>query len=236
MSDLFTPAAPDQAPATLDALVGEGKKYKTVDDLAKAAVEKDRFIDQLQAETAAMRQEIGSKATLDEIMTKIREMTPSTPPSPQLPPGPDSEKLDQTKINELVSEMLNAREANQKTESNKAVVERTLIEKWGPDANLNLNKKALELGVTLDYLKKLSLESPKVFFNLVGLDKAQTQTPTAPAPRGSVTLPPAGSGERTKTFYDNIKKANPTEYFSPKIQNQMYKDAMRLGESFFDKD
>lgn len=233
MSDLFTPAAPDQVVATLEALVGEDKKYKTVDDLAKAAVEKDRYIAQLQSEMAEARKEIGSKATLDEIMTKIREMTPSAPPSPSAQPGPESEKQD---VTELVSKMLEEREQTQKIESNKSLVERTLIEKWGNDANLNLNKKASELGVTLDYLKRLSLESPKVFFNLVGLDKVQTAQPVAPAPRGSVTLPPSGSGERTKSFYDNIKKANPTEYFSPKIQNQMYKDAMRLGESFFDKD
>lgn len=233
MSDLFTPAAPDQVVATLEALVGEDKKYKTVDDLAKAAVEKDRYIAQLQSEMAEARKEIGSKATLDEIMTKIREMTPSAPPSPSAQPGPESEKQD---VTELVSKMLEEREQTQKVESNKSLVERTLLEKWGNDANLNLNKKASELGVTLDYLKRLSLESPKVFFNLVGLDKVQTTTPAAPAPRGSVTLPPSGSGERTKSFYDNIKKANPAEYFSPKIQNQMYKDAMRLGESFFDKD
>ena len=39
-----------------DQLVGEDKPYKTVKDLARAALEKEQFIKRLTAETAQMRE------------------------------------------------------------------------------------------------------------------------------------------------------------------------------------
>lgn len=237
MSDLFTPETNDQVvSSTFEELVGEGKKYKSPEDVAKAIAEKDRFILQLQNENAEARAKIGESATIEEIMTQIRSMNqPAPTPSPSLVPEPESGKLDPSKLNEIVSQMLAEKDAAQKAAANKALVERTLLEKWGADANINLNKKASELGVSIDYLKKIAHDTPSVFFNLVGLDKVSAPVPGV-APRSSVQAPPAGTGERTKSHYDRLKAANPVEYFSPKIQNQMYKDAMRLGESFFDKD
>ena len=39
----------------LQELVGEGKKFKSIEDLAKSKVEADRFIDKLKSENDALR-------------------------------------------------------------------------------------------------------------------------------------------------------------------------------------
>ena len=67
---LFDPTTID--PATienpLETLVGEGKKFKDADALARAAIEKDRFILQLQAENAQMRTSLKGEQKIDEFL------------------------------------------------------------------------------------------------------------------------------------------------------------------------
>ena len=50
---IFT-AAQDTAEPTVDQLVGEGKKYATVDDLAKAYANADMFIGQLKTDVVEL--------------------------------------------------------------------------------------------------------------------------------------------------------------------------------------
>ncbi len=41
---------------------------------------------------------------------------------------------------------------------------------------------------------------------------------------------------RTWAFYQELKKSNPTEYWRPKTQVQMHKDAEALGDAFANGD
>lgn len=40
--------------------------------------------------------------------------------------------------------------------------------------------------------------------------------------------------KRTMSYYQNLKKENPTLYLDPVMNTQMHKDALVLGEAFFD--
>lgn len=235
MDELFKPAdiqTPD-VENPLEALVGPDKKYKTVEDLAKAALEKDRFIGQLQNETAELRKEVTGKQTIDEIMTQIRSLSkPEVQPNQQ-PQAP--EKTDADSIAELVAKLLDQKESEKRTSGNEQLVSQTLQEKFGADAQLHLTKKAKELNVSLDYLKSVAKSAPAAFFRLIGIEENQKPHQAVPITvrPGSIQPTPQGADVRNKAHYDKIKAQNPAEYFSPKIQNQMYKDAMKLGESFF---
>lgn len=222
----------ENAPVELSALVGPDKKYKTEADLVKAVYEKDRFITQLQSETAGLRQEVQKQTTMEELLTQVRSsLNPPAPP----PSQPQAPSQDQTpNVESIVSSLLEQKEKERKIQNNKQLVEQKLLEKFGADAQLHLNKKAKELSVPLEYLAKVANEAPSAFFQLIGL---QDNTPAQPfsAPRSTQSAPHQdASGKRDKKYYDNLKNTmKASDYWSPKIQNQLMKDALALGDAFY---
>lgn len=236
MSDLFTPADIQTNDVTdpLEALVGEGKKFKTVADLAKAKLESDAFIEQLKREAAELRNEVSSKATIDEIMTQIRSLSPKPPVEAQPNPSPANPPSNPDDLETVVLSLLDKKSKQETLTRNQQLVEQKLTEKWGADAQINLTKRANELGVDLNYLKKMAYESPNSFFELVGLNRQPAASPPLVAPRSGVNVQPPQDGvNRNQAYYTALKQKNPTEYFSPKVQNQMMKDALNQGSTFF---
>ena len=239
MTDLFTPVDTDQIDqdpkATLAKKFGDGTTID-VDKLATAKLEADNFIKQIERENAELRKEVSSKATIDEIMTQIRELAPKPPVSqqqPQAPQTPGSGTPEE--LETVVTTLLAKRQAEDRARTNRDLVEQKVLEKWGADAQLNLNKKAKELGVSLAYLQQIATDSPSAFFTLTGLNTVAAPAPITPAPRSGFQPPAqADSGKRTKAYYDRLKVTNPTEYLKKSTQQQYYKDAMSMGQAFFD--
>src|SRR5690606_26975993 len=90
MSDVFngnpvtepTPApVTTQEQAAIDLLVGEDKKYKTVEDLAKSRLEADEFIERLKRENAEMRGTLSEKEAEYERILKARQESSTTQPT-----------------------------------------------------------------------------------------------------------------------------------------------------------
>lgn len=228
MTDIFTPAD-DQTMIPenpLEALVGEDKKYKTVEDLARSKFEADRFIKQLTTEAAEMREVIGKSQTMEDIKTQIlasinQENTQRQPP--ETPPEP--EKVDSANLENMISQLLMKKEAEKKALSNREKVTKALEDKFGADAQIVLNQKARELNVSLDYLAKIANDSPSAFFKLVGIDSAQPPLATPPAPIGSAGTPPKQM--QNTIDWDRMKATNPTEYFSQENTMKRYREQMR---------
>lgn len=216
-----------------ETLVGDGKKYSDNEALAKAKREADRFIEQLKQEAAELRQEVAKKATIDEILTQIRQAQPATPSShPQVPEK--KEEVQQTDIEALVSQLLEKKETEKRVKSNAQVVEEKLREKYGADAPVFLNKKAKELNVSIEYLKRVATDSPAAFFKLTDIDRDRSAPPAPSAPRSGYQAP-VQSGTRDRQFYEKLKASDRTAYFSPKVQNQLYKDmeaALKAGKEW----
>lgn len=225
MSDLFAPVQTND-----EDLAGLKEKFgNDIDKLAKGKLDADLTIQARERELAELRAQLKSQSTLDEILTQIRTATPVLSEKPA--PAPSETQTPDVKS--IVAQMIAERDLEARKEANKALVEKALLDKFGADTQLHVNKKAAELGVSLAELQAMALEKPKVFLTLFG---TQPQVnPSAPAPRNQFVAPaPTGALDRTAKFYDNLKRTNPSEYFSPKVQNQQMKDAMRLGERYFD--
>ena len=58
---------------TLEDLVGEGKKYRDPNALAKSRVEADRYIKKLEAEHKQMREELTSRQALADLVDEIKK-------------------------------------------------------------------------------------------------------------------------------------------------------------------
>jgi hypothetical protein len=256
LTDLFTAPTPGDTTTTpnidnlVEALVGDGKKFKTVEELAKAKLEADRFIEQLKNENAGIRQELSTRQTLEELMDKVssRERVPESTNTGhnQSQGGGDgqngaSKAFTEEDIARLVEERLSASEKARVHTANLETVQKALVASFGSDYVTHLKAKASELGVSEEYLNTMAKETPKAFLKLVEVDGApKGTTPALFSPPATHGLPSSNkqgftpTGNRKQSWYEDLRKRNPTEYWSPATQNRMHQEALSLGESFFD--
>lgn len=217
--------------------VGEGKKYKTNDDAAKAIVEKDRFIEQLKSETAELRREIQSRPTVDraqEILDRLETLR--TPATERIEPTV-SERVVETSGLTLddVDRLLTEREKKRLATQNVEVVKSELIKMYGSDYSKVLKSLAEKLSVSDDFLTSTAATSPQAFLRLITTEKAPSGFT---APSSSVLTQdysPSGGVNQKKSYYDKLRETDKKAYFSTAVQNQMYKDAIALKDEFYDK-
>lgn len=238
MTNLFeTPDGDDQA-ITFDSLVGEGKKYRDPDAVAKAVAEKDRFIEQLQSEAAIARQELRSRTNLEDVVNQLKASR--TPPSSEIAPTPRQEPVVEPTpttpddLDARVARLLAERDAQGNKTKNLETATNGLRERFGADYKQTLKTIVDELGVTESFVNGLAATSPTGFLKLIDSVKApDDRRPTSPpASRINSVLPVTG-GRRNKAYYDELRRADVNKYLEPKVQQQYYKDAMEQGDSFY---
>lgn len=233
--------------------VGEGKKYKDSKAAGRAILEKDLYIERLEKEGSEYRQEIQSRLSIEEALTKMNSESntnSNAQATSQQEDGNtganDSQGITPEAIDNLVEEKLKARELadqqrsiKEKEDSNLDLVRGKLSETYGPNFAAKVKERAEELGVSTQFLTDTGAREPKALFKLLDLDVETPRRDLAdPAPQRSVvntaSMTNAGPTDRTQSYYDNLKKQNPSEYWTAKVQNQRHKDALRIGERFFD--
>lgn len=247
MTDLFNGAAPTQVPQVdpnknyLEDLVGEGKKYKTPEELAKSRIHADLHIANLEKELEGLRQEFSQTKRLGDLVDQLANLNkPADPPKPVITPGDETPgtSLDPAKLEEMVQNLLSQREQQSLAQRNLNEVKNRLTEAFGPGYPEKLSQKANELGLSKEALNELAAKSPAAFYTLVGVSGQEQAKPSNGfVPPASTRSPANSSGnpvDRTKSFYDNLKKTNPVLYWDKSTQQAMHKDAIRLGAAFFD--
>jgi hypothetical protein len=209
-------------------LVGEDKKYKTLDDLVKAVGEKDRFIDQLKTENAGMRSDLSiwqEKANKQPEQPQGQSETPKAPELPSEDVLFDAVRKIQEKLSKEEREQQNV---NQVTER--------LIKEFGSSEKGKewLVNKAQELGVSVQFLNDAAAVSPAAFYNAVGLtDNAKGASFSAGTVRTNINLNPSAVTPGTRAFYDQMRKENPSKYWSPQVQGEIHRIAVKAGSYDF---
>lgn len=227
-NNIFAEQTPQANP--LDDLVGPGKKFATVDELAKSYTHGQNHISTLEAEAAQWREGIQAQVEAQRQQTQGQQPQPS----------PQSEqRADEPNLDDRIREAIEATDRERKLAKNIDDVSTRLAQVYGDakKANEAINAKAQELGVSIQFLMDTAAQSPKAFYAQIGLTEAPRQ---APAPRGDVnaaalnTLNPSQrAAEGTYGYYEQLRKENPRLYNSPKIQLQMHKEAQEKGQAFF---
>lgn len=225
----------------IEELVGDDKKFKTVDDLAKGKFEADQFIERLTKEMNDLRQELNTRLTLEEYLNKIQggpggEQHKDDDPPNEPKGGDGSPGLKPEDIQRLIDERVSKREQERVQESNLKLVKDTLVSQFGPQYSSKLEEIGNNLGMSKEDITDMARLRPKALLALVGAapGASQQQTLFTPPAGTNTASQPRGSVERTKSYYDKMKASDPKGYWNPKIQNQMHQDALRLGEKFFD--
>lgn len=207
--------------------------------LFQGRVEADRFIDQLKEETKGLRNELNSRVTVEESLSKLLTRSTSNNNEPRVeerlpnntPPINEPKQVTKDDLMSLVKEALETESSKAKKQANIEAAARELENVFGNNYAGHLQKKAQDLGVSVEFFDKLASESPKALLALVSERKAENNLSTPP--QGSVTNAP-GNGGKTYKYYQNLKKSDPKTYWSPAVQNEMYQYAAKLGPKFYD--
>lgn len=227
----------DQEKEYLPELVGEDKKYKTPEELAKAAIHKDNFIEQLKRENAEMRDAIAKRSNEEEFLKKLEQVARPKSPESQDPPVERRDEQVSAIKPEDIERIIEEREVKRQREANLKVVSERLQELYGADYRSRVQSQAKALGVGTDFLTDVAAKNPQAFFRLVGLEEQKKKTDdvfTAP-PRSSFSTPPKTTVKNYEYFKKLRQEKGDGWYFSLPVQQEIWtaaKEAERRGERF----
>lgn len=227
----------------LEDLVGEDKTYKTPADLARATVEKELFIKQLERENQKVREDLTARVKEEELYDRISTLLTKSPSTEQNTNAdgngtnkqPTTVGVTPEQLDELLDKRLNKLETSRKEQANQEIVKSKLVEKFGTNYVPKLTEETQKLGVTKEFLERMAAENPNAFFRLIGMeDKPQIGLFTPPKSAVDGGFKPKLSTDRTQAYYKELRKRDPVLYNSREVQIQEEKDAQRLGVAFFD--
>lgn len=223
-------------------LVGEGKKYKDPEALAKKSLHADRTIAERERELKELREDflrqrealqsgMSQKDFLDQLKTVVqstsRDQTNNTNDDTKVP------QLDPNQLKSLISSTVKELTVADKQEKNWSEVKTKLTETYGNNYAPVLQKKLDELGLSVEQADALARTAPKAFLNALGTS-ARTADPFD-APFKSEQRPAfaPNASLRDRKFYSDLRDKQPSVYYDPKTQNQMIKDAEAMGTEKF---
>ena len=222
----------------LSDLVGDGRKYKDEKALAKGNFYQDEHIKKLEREMKGLREDLNARLSLEQLTDKITELkntSLSATPNHGERQDDDNKSSKPTPnledIERLFDEKITKREQARVKTSNLDYVRSELKKAFGNNYASKISEESGKLGLGEEFLNTLAAEQPKAFLKLF----VQERVPfghSAP-PRSELNLFTEVSGKRDEAYYKALKQKYPSEYWSPKIQNQMHNDAIRMGEEFF---
>lgn len=236
MTDIFTEPTPTPS---LEDFMGEGKKYSDGNAVAKALTEKDAFIArlleekrQLEADHRAAMNMKAFQDRLDAIEAAQVERGVPTPPPTATPAPPAQPGLDE----ETVQRLIEQREVQNQRTRNLMEVKEKLTGLFGEDYPTRVKARAKELNLGMEQLNELAAKTPQAFYAMLGLDKAPTSVdnPAPPATRqNSAAAFVPGTGGKGNSYYQNLRKTKPAEYWSPRVQMEEYNELRRQGPEKF---
>lgn len=234
----------------LAALVGDDKKFKTVDDLAKGKMEADIFITELQNETAQYRQLLESNTARDQKLDQLFELLTKRPEQSNVQGAHQTaqettvtseqskqETLFSSKedLDSYVNDLLKGREMSTRAEKNLNEVQAKLTEKYSDKSATFIKKRSDELGITVDDMKSMAERSPAAFYRMMDMDSQ---------PRSSLSFNDTISSAETNTkesdgsvrnreWWNTQRREKGKRWFlRPENQKAYFSDYQSLGSKF----
>jgi hypothetical protein len=170
------PAPQFTLPQEVAELVGDGRKYRSVEDALKSVPHAQSHIHKLEEEMQTLRDELTKRKTAEELLEEFRvpEQREATPQS----------GLDPQSLAALVDKTLDQREAKKKQQGNIQAVVQSFNEKFGEKAPEMYEKIAADNGLSVQFLNSVAATSPAAVLKLAGLEGQRQTTPSKPT--GSV--------------------------------------------------
>lgn len=158
-------------PTEIAEFVGEGKKYKSVEDALKAVPHAQTHIQKLEDEAKQLREELAKRQTTEELLEELRASgLPQGQTQQSSAPVVTTESVEQT-----VAKLLAQKDAQSKAQANVAKVVSAFESSFGDKAKAEeiYNRVATESGLTVQMLNNLAATSPEAVLKLAGLNSKQ---------------------------------------------------------------
>lgn len=232
MTDIFN-TEPTVTPK-LEDFVGEGKKYKTPEDAAKALVEKDNFILRLQEEARKREDDLRTLANttaFNDRMTALEAAQAQRAEPPVREAAPPAPVID---VEDVVQKAIEARETANTRSRNLIDVKEKLTTLYGDDYPNRVKARAAELNISLARLNEMAADTPAAFFAMLGVDNQRSLDNVAPPAtrQNSAANFTLNTGKKDNSYYQNLRRTNPTLYWTPAVQMEEYNELKRQGDAF----
>lgn len=219
-----------------------GETWKDPEVIAKGKLEADAYIKTLEEQLAAMREDLGKNDYAAKLLEQLQNKAPDPTTGQTVASnnnnlsgtnadGNTNQTVSDDDLKSLVEKTLTDREAAATVEQNLLSVTTQLQADYGTEANVKVQEKAKELGISLDRMEEIAKESPSAFFALLGGAKK----PIPSMAQGSIRTEGVNyqnTNDRDWGYYQNLRRENKSLYYTPKIQRQILEDKKRLGSKF----
>lgn len=213
-------------------LVGEGLKYKDKEALGRSRIEADIHIARLEDEQKRIRAELATRIDYETFLDQLKTSSLNSQGNPPVePPKDQNTSLTTEAIERLLEQKLTQREQEMTASQNFNLVDKKLSESWGPNYAQRLKQQAQELGVSEQFIKNVAAANPKALYRLVGIDETPKRDQSFQAPpknEFSFSGTPSTS-KRGFSYYDEMYKKDPKQFFSSKIQNEIFNRTKEIG-------
>ena len=217
----------------------KGENWKDPEVLAKGKLEADGYIKTLEEQLSQMREDMNKQdyqaQILEQLQNKATESATVGTAAPNNNGSTETQdttaSLSENDLESLVEKTLVKREQDSVIKQNLTQVDQELVNSFGTEAAAKVQEKAKELGMSMERLRDIAAESPSAFFTLIG----QPQQTFSPMVQGSVRTEGVNmqaSNTRDWSFYQKLRRENPNQYYSPKVQQQLIQDRMKMGDKF----
>lgn len=168
-----TPTTPAVPPELAD-WVGEGKKYKSVEEVYKAFPNAQTHISTLEQRVQEMEAELQKRKTAEELLNEIKTTATTTE---QQKPTSQGVEVNERVLSELVERKLNERVTRQKQDENTGKVVDAFTQAFGDKKEESYAQIAKENGLTIEEMNGLAAKSPDLVIKLAGINKASGGSP-----------------------------------------------------------
>jgi len=190
----------------------------------------ENHISTIETENAEMRKKL--EVFMEAAAEKAKGTTENVTPEATAPESTGGLGADD--VARIVKEQMEVLAAQNQYQANSQTVESTLAQKLGSEeaAKSALEAKATELGVQKEVLEQLKQQSPGAVLGWFGDSQPANVVSTTPG-RNSAAIGLGQPAEGTFAHWQQMRKSDPTSYFSPSNTMKRMKDHERLGDKFF---
>lgn len=201
------------------ALVGEGKKYRTIDDLAKAYVSADDFIETLKAENRELKEKATAAKTVDDVLERLQQQPATRPDDNQVA----KKAVDVADLTKLVEAAVTGLESQKHKRENMLKADALMKEAFGEKAAAKFAEVAVTPELHRVYTDLAAVDPIKFVSLFTGGTPASNTVADTGGVNTTVNFSTTNPSSRvntqgTKEYYDNVRRTNPSLYYSQEFQ------------------
>jgi Arc/MetJ-type ribon-helix-helix transcriptional regulator len=218
-----SPASPQQDDSLLEVFVGEGRKYKSTAEFVKGVIHLDEHRERLEAENRELREKLAAAATVDSVLERLNDKTTSTTEDRS------GEAIGPADIASIVEQTITGRETALTRRNNLLKADELMKSTFGDKAVEVFNREASTPELR-EALQNLAAVDPHKFVALFSPSKQQGSQVDSNVSINTTSLNTNNLSGRVadpgcQEYYTELRRKDPTKYYSRDVQLAMDKAA-----------